>query len=320
MDDMIIDVNDFAMLEDDFIDNSGVSNAPKAQPVERQRENPRDEYEDSFEDADDLFDDEQLEEFAEEDRLEQMDDNELSTHMFDEIADDAVLTLGDASVTKRELAELVRVKQEVKDAYEMLAGFSQAMERRELENNTKVYAATLECDRQIEAIQRRMNDPLTNPSEKGNLWSQLQNLQNRKETISREASEYSKSMEDSKIKSIQQRYNVMNAEMSREVQNWREEGPKLQSFLEKSGMKMDDVHNVVSPAFARIILKAMRYEETVEASKATVKEKLKSKPQRAINSSSRSGKVSSGKRQRVLNTLNKGGHVDSATMFDFLED
>ena len=312
----------FNMLDDN--DDLGISFSDEGMEMDKNVKRDLDGYGD-YEDADDLFEESFAEEGGNEEfDLEEEESGETQTNAstdFNTLSDDDEIVLGDSRVSKRELTELMSQRDSVKDSYKSLSGFSAAMEQRDVDFQSQVFASSLECDKQIAAIKNHMDNPSTSAEDRGKLYLQLQNLKSRKGIISAESDKFKKNLEETKMETIKQRYQTMNAEMSKEVTNWAETGTKLQEFVSKSGMAENDLHQVVSPAFARILMKAMKYDDLVSKNESTVKQKLKAKPQRAVKSGASQNKSNnSGKRQKVLNDLKRTGYADADEMFDFLED
>lgn len=308
---------DFNFEEITDFDGTDVANESTNESDDNLFESAYDELDESDED---LFEEDDKEDIKEEEAKESKEADELLSIALAELSDEAEIAIGDTKLTKAELSSLVAIDKELKEVYTNLSSFSNAMEEQAIQAKTKYYAATLECDKQIEAIQRRMNDPMTNPSEKGNLYSHYQQLEARKQVINKEAEAYLGDITNARTESLRQRYQVMNAAMAKDTPNWAEEGSKVQQYLMGSGMPEMDIHNAVSPAFAKLVLKAMKYDELNGKNKAIVEGKLKGKKQAPLGKSQRTSNATKSKAASVKAKLDRGEAVDSSAMFDFLED
>lgn len=313
-------------LEDN--EDVGVPTRQVEEGVARQKRSQEDIVTDGYgdyDDAEELFEDGEIEELGLDEDDEYGDDEDEdgkfadTDDVFNALPDDYVIKFGEEELSKSEVSTLLKNSKEVKESYTALTNLSTNLEQREVDLRLFQEANNLECDSKIKEIQRRMNDPMTTQSERGELYNHLQFYAHRKLNIGNQIKAKEADIYNSKGRVIQERLSLLNKEMSMEIPDWGTQAKNIESYALKAGISKLDLQQVASPALVRLLMKAMKHDNSIQSSKTVLKDKVASTKQRATVSSRNKAVESQNKRSKIMKAIEKGqAHPDD--WFDQLED
>lgn len=274
----------------------------------------------NFDDAEELFDEEDIEQAEEEERLEKMDEDELAKHTFDEIPEDAVLTFGDKQMSKKEISELITTNEAVNEVYGKLSGYQEYLEQNDVALKINEFRGKLECSKNIDFYDKIIKDPTKSELDKGKATTNKLAWENNLRVIEDEVKLYADQLNKNKQATIEQRFSVMNHEMSKEIPGWNSGvSNQVRDYIMQSGMTQSDILNSIGKPLTSMAHKAMMYDELVSKSKNTVNSNI-TKQRATRRNTAASSKVTSGKKSQILNKMQRGEYVDPKDSFAFLED
>ncbi|WP_028024216.1 hypothetical protein [Enterovibrio calviensis] len=279
-------------------------------PVEYEEETNQDDYDKDILERADVAQDEMLEEQAEA--------MENFSRSFDELPENLTLSIGGKELSKKQVQSIVQRSEELDGAYSHMVNLGRDLEANEQFLKERLVGVQTEADRQISVVQRKLADPYLTDADRGRLYQQLNNAQARKNVIEGEVNQYSRMVEANRAKEIESRYHLVDSRLSRSHSDWSEIKEDVGQYIVKSGMNLQDVARVLTPEFAEIAIKAMKYDRSIKKAVDTLK-----KPVVRQRATPTPAKRTTTPRQTDAVEAFKRGHAgdyEMSDVFDFLED
>lgn len=316
-DDMILNMDDFDFNMIDADDSSGVDEqAQRYLEPELPEEGDEEEWGYSNEE-------ESTEEVDEESGLASIDD---LAQNFDTLPEDVAFTINGEAVSKKEIAEIVKTRSDLKEASEGLSDYVSNLSEVEMRVQSYLAASMSETETRLRQIEQMLNQPeRMTPTELQKAYIAQRDLRARQTVLEQNAA----NVRDEEIQRRQavnmMKINQTNAQLKASVPGWKGKDSlrEVASWAQQQGLKEDSLVEAMSPEFIKILMDAKMYREKVSGKKAIV-EKARAKPaaQKSVSSKPKSSNLRGavGERQRAAayDKAMKAG--DSSAAFNFLMD
>lgn len=314
-DEMILNMDsfDFSLIEDD-----NVSNAPTKEVVEKEEADWLNEEYDEEESGDEFEDEEEFEE--EEDNADSID---LSSQ-FDEIDDEAEFNIGGETITKAEIADVVRTRAELKEAHEGISSYVNNLSEVEMRISTYLNASMTETETRLRQIDNMLQAPerLT-PTEVQKALVAKRDLQARQTQLEANAAQVRAAEEERRQQLDLLKIRQTDSELKARVPGYRgiETLKEIAVWAQKEGIDESALRQSMSPALIKALMDAKTYREKVGGKKAIREnaQKRTSAP-RSVSSKPKQRKVStsSTSKSKAYDRAMNSGNTSAA--FAFLED
>lgn len=291
---------------------------------------------DDYDESDDMgFDDFDSIDDGEVNELEGLEDNSIDeaadytnpSEYFSTLNDDAVIDFGGKQLTKAQIKELAASSEDMSNKAEAINQYVQNFSEVDRKLDAQFSAALTETEEMYNSITRKINDPRTTHSEKGQLYDDLQRVQNRYQRINDSVAQAEHARRERDSIDLQRRHNEVNVQLSKELgSQWNPDFAKgVIDYALKSGVTGDQISKNLSPSFFKMMIKAKRFDEAEGKRTAKLNETMTKAPR-----SKRSGNAPRGNatpqgtkvRKAYLDKLNSGdmSESDMSNMFSVLED
>lgn len=327
-DEMIIDMNAFNF--DDIIDYED-DNTPAAPRSPRVPRGSNDAGNDTGFDLGMLDGDEEFdEEFDGEYEDEEQDDAPRDLHSvisevaneFDSIDDEFEFTIGGEKIAKRDIAEVVRTRAEMKEAYEGLSGYVNNLSETEMRINTYLQASMTETETRLRQVEQMLQRPeAMTPSEVQKALVAKRDLTARQSQLEANAAQIRGAEEERRQQLDIMKIRQTDATLKTSVPGYKgiQTMKEISTWAQKEGISEADIRASMSPAMMKMMMDAKLYREKV-GGKKTIREAAAKRTNTAPKSApakQRSRVANATSNAKAYERAMKSG--DAATAFLFVE-
>lgn len=246
--------------------------------------------------------------------------------LFEDLPDDAPLSIGGRALTKSEIAQALAKSDEVKKAHEILAPALRDIQLAEEFINQNYIKNQTAIEMNIQYLQDKANRA-TNDSEYAQCMKDLKVCQETLALVHARANEAYTALNQKK--EATKNYRLFNSDeaMRQQIPNWYSIRGQVLQDAKEIGVNLDEVEKIYSPELATIFFYASQYKRMRANAEKSALERAKAKASRSPSSSATTQRTNATsnedmKRQQLVNRMNNGGLDERqvSDMFNHLID
>lgn len=327
-DDMILNMDnfDFSMLDEGF---------GEAEPKASAKDEPEEfdfsdvDFDEEDYDSEEAEDEEEYEDDEDdEDDTEEEQEADPSAGDLDLLNDDEEVKLGETVLTKAELKDVLGRKEAITKQSDSIRSFIAKTEVERKEVEALMFSSMSETTQRIRAIDEALRDPNYDVARKGELVVAKQKLEAKEVFLKQNNEKYKKLFEEREASAVMENLKNLEAEMVIRHPDWSTNNQKVAEYAKSTGIDPIAFLKIATPDMMDVIIKAMKYDKSLEKTKREVKETKKAtKPAKVPRSkgSSASRPARKPNNAREANMLRrfkngKANHTDFSDIFEFLVD
>lgn len=313
---MVLDLDTFDFNDIDDADIQEAAGNPNGRVVE-EHEPVNTEFNFDDDEEFDIDEDEEMEDEGDDLPVEGFEAITEALGKLDTIPDTYELDFGGAKVKKGELVQLMNTREEVIQTREALANFANTLVEKEQRINASFEVAKTETDKQLEHVYAMLNNP-----DKWNSATDVAQLQRARIQLEARKKELDAKGEEARSALAAQREQAMVFNLQKVVKEMGSDAPikSAARYAEQKGMNLDGLVQNLTPSLVEALNNAAKYEALVNKNKAKLEQATKANRSRSRSAKNlASNKKAPDAKARAWQAFQEG-KLDSAQMFNFLED
>lgn len=250
------------------------------------------------------------------------------TNLFDQADDEAEMNFGDVRLKKREVAELASRKEEIEQEHAFVSELASNLRHSEKHLRAIKMKSVSEVDRHVAALSTELERSDLSDAERGARVRELNTWLAKKRDLDSDFTNAEAIIEGQKQEMVglrvKQTDQAMRAKYGTE---WERTASDVYSFAIGHGIPYESISEVLSPAFADILVMARKWSAFEQQKKAKVKDEIKatvarSKRVTAHTNSRVSESNNSSRKSQFFQKAAKGSlsRDDLYSSFDLIED
>lgn len=274
-----------------------------------------DEQDDDYEGEDEVYDED-----VEDEEVEEAEEGHFSTD-FDSIDDDVEFKIGGESITKAEIADVVKTRADLKEAHEGISSYVHNLSEVEMRISTYLNASMSETETRLRQVESMLEAPekLT-PSEVQKALIAKRDLMVRQNQLEDNARQIRAAEEERRQQLDLMKIRNTDAELKAKVPGYRgiETLKEVALWAQKEGIDEASLRQSMSPALIKALMDAKVYREKIGGKRVIREAASRKAAPKSVSSKPKPRTVGSVNKMKAFERASKAG--DSAAMFSLLED
>ncbi|PMG45640.1 hypothetical protein BCU90_17400 [Vibrio lentus] len=259
----------------------------------------------------------ELNEHAEEVAQKQLEENleqyQEFAQSFSELPDDLEFNVGGQTINKETLTTLVNTQEQIAQVHEVVNKQSAMNDQLSQSIELSFNASQTETSKQIQAVKHQLSDPYLSDMQKGQLFQELTNLQNKNQVLVQESQKAFQAVKQREQVQNQVKANLVSQQLQSKYSN--EDIVGAVQHANSQGITNEDLQKSLSVPLMEALIKAKKHDDLMSKSKSNIQNKTTKSPKR--NARKQAVKRTGSKEQALKKIQN--GELDS-DVFNALED